>query len=89
MHREYAMVFFFCVYFFLGGGGGWLWSVTLKNRGRSKKTEGQTGPKSMGGSLAVGNYLQRGSPHPPPPRGIRPCPFTCSRWASRGVGTDH
>ena len=37
-----------------------------KNRGRSKKSEGQTGQKSMGGSLTVGNYLQRGSPPPPP-----------------------
>ena len=30
------------------------WSSTLKNRGRSKKTEGRTGPNSKGGSLAVG-----------------------------------
>ena len=45
------------------GGRG---SVTLKNRGRSKKTEGQTRLKSKGGSLAVGTYFQRGSaPHPP------------------------
>ena len=35
--------------------------MTLKNRGRSNKTEGLTGPKSKGGSLAVGTYLQRGS----------------------------
>ena len=38
--------------------------MTLKNRGRSKKTEGRTGPKSRGGSLAVGTYLQRGSDPP-------------------------
>ena len=37
------------------------WSVTLKSRGRSKKTDVRTGPKSKGGSLAVGTYLQRGS----------------------------
>ena len=52
--------------------------MTLKNRGRSKKTEGRTRPKSMGGSLAVGTYLQRGSAPPPsggsnPPHlGLRP-----------------
>ena len=39
--------------------------MTLKNRGRSKKTEGRTRPKSKGGSLAVGTYLQRGSAPPP------------------------
>ena len=38
--------------------------MTLKNRGRSKKTEGRTRPKSKGGSLAVGTYLQRGSAPP-------------------------
>ena len=39
--------------------------MTLKSRGRSKKTEGLTKPKSKGGSLAVGTYLQRDSaPHP-------------------------
>ena len=37
--------------------------MTLKN----KKTEGQTRPKSKGGSLAVGTYLQRGGAPPPPP----------------------
>ena len=42
--------------------------MTLKIRGRSKKTEGWTGPKSRGGSLAVGTYLQRGSAPPPPER---------------------
>ena len=31
----------------------------LQKRGQSKKTEGRTGPKSMGGSLAVGTYLER------------------------------
>ena len=40
--------------------------MTLKNRGQSKKTEGCTGPKNKGGSLAVGTYLQRGSAPPPP-----------------------
>ena len=40
--------------------------MTLKNRGRSKKTEGRTRPKSKGGSLSVGTYLQRGSAPPPP-----------------------
>ena len=40
---------------------GGRWSVTLKNRGRSKKTEGRTRPKCKGGSLAVGTYLQRDS----------------------------
>ena len=39
--------------------------MTLKNRGRSKKTERRTRPKSRGGSLAVGTYLQRGSAPPP------------------------
>ena len=33
--------------------------MTLKNRGRSKKTEGRTRPKSKGGSLALGTYLKR------------------------------
>ena len=47
------------------------WSVTLKNRERSKKTEGQTRPKIKGGSLAVGTCLQRGSA---PPLGV-PCFF--------------
>ena len=37
------------------------WSVTPKNKGPSKKTQGRTGLKSGGGSLAVGTYLQRGS----------------------------
>ena len=46
---------------------GGRWSVNLKNRGWSKKTEGRTRPKSKGGSLAVGTYLQRGSATPPPP----------------------
>ena len=43
--------------------------MTLKNRGRLKKSEWCTAPKSRGGSLAVGAYLQRGSapPHPPTP----------------------
>ena len=45
--------------------------MTFKNRGRSKKTEGRTRPKSRGGSLAVGTYLQRGSAPPPPPRGSK------------------
>ena len=46
------------------------WSVTPKNRGRSKKIQGQIGLKSGGGSLAVCTYLQRGSaPHPHPPGG--------------------
>ena len=51
---------------------GGRWSVTLKNRGRSKKTEGRTRPKSRGGSLAVGTYLQRGSAPPPPPPPLLP-----------------
>ena len=41
--------------------------MTLKNRGRSKKTVGRTRPRNKGGTLAVGTYLQRGSA-PPPPR---------------------
>ena len=41
--------------------------MTLKNRGRSKKTEWHTKAKSKGGSLAVGTYLQRGSAPPPSP----------------------
>ena len=45
---------------------GGRWSVTLNNRGPSKKTEGRTRPKSKGGSLAVGTYLQRGSAPPSP-----------------------
>ena len=45
---------------------GW-WSATIKNRGRSKKTQWQTALKSRGGSLAVGIYLQRGSTPPPHP----------------------
>ena len=44
---------------------GGRWSMTLKNRGRLKKTQGWTAPKSRGGSLAVGTYLQRGSAPPP------------------------
>ena len=40
--------------------------MTLKNRGRSKKTEGRTRPKSKGGSLVVGTYLQSGSAPPGP-----------------------
>ena len=43
--------------------------MTLKNRGRQKKTEGRTMLKSSSGSLAVGSYLQRGSAPPPPPAG--------------------
>ena len=47
------------------------WSVSLKNRGRSKKTQGRTGLKNGGGSLAVGTHLQRAPPPPPPgPRGL-------------------
>ena len=39
----------------------WQWSATQKNRGRSKKIQGQTALKNGSGSLAVGSYLQRGS----------------------------
>ena len=46
----------------LEGGGLQL----KKNRRHSKKTQGRTGLKSGGGSLAVGTYLQRGSAPPPP-----------------------
>ena len=46
---------------------GGLWSMTLKNRGQLKKTEGWTVLKSKDSSLAVGTYPQRGSP---PPQGI-------------------
>ena len=42
--------------------------MALKYRGRSNKTERQIGPKSKGGSFAVGDYLQGGSA-PPPPEG--------------------
>ena len=42
-------------------------SVTPKNRGRSKKTQGRTALKNGGGSLAVGSYLLRVSAPPPPP----------------------
>ena len=43
---------------------GGRWSVTLKNRGRSKKTDGWRGPKTRGSSLAVGTDFERGSaPH--------------------------
>ena len=52
--------------------------MALKYRGRSKKTERWTGPKSKGGSLAVGNYLQ-GSSAPPPP--------SLPRGGGRGGGT--
>ena len=38
---------------------GGRWSVTLKNRGRSKKTEGQTAQKNKDGSLAMDIYLQQ------------------------------
>ena len=31
--------------------------MTLRNRGWSKKTEGLTGPKDKGASLALGNSL--------------------------------
>ena len=37
------------------------WSATLKNRGRSKKTQKLTALKSGGNSLPVGTYLQSGS----------------------------
>ena len=40
------------------------WSATPQNRGWSKKTQGWTGLKGSGGSLAVGTYLQRGSAPP-------------------------
>ena len=40
--------------------------MILKVRGRSRKTEELTKPKSKDGSLAVGNLLQRGSDPPPP-----------------------
>ena len=43
------------------------WSVSPKNRGRSKKTQGWTGLKSGGSSLAVSTYLQRKRQCPPPP----------------------
>ena len=42
------------------------WSVSPKNRGQLKKTQGWIGLKSGGGSLAAGTYLQRGSAPPPP-----------------------
>ena len=47
--------------------------MTLKNRGRSKKTEGQTGPKNKGGCLAVGtgSTFKKAVP-PPPPRDPTP-----------------
>ena len=54
--------------------------MTLKNRGRSKKTEGRTRPKSKGGSLAVGTYLQRGSAPPPPG------PQVCCQVESGSIG---
>ena len=44
--------------------------VSPQNRGWSKKTEGWTGLKNRGGSLAVGTYLQRGSAPPPPLPGL-------------------
>ena len=64
----------------LGGGG---WSMTLKNRGRSKKTEGRTRQKSKGGSLAVGIYLQKRQCVPPRIVGV------CGGTGRRGwrVGT--
>ena len=31
--------------------------MSLKNRGQSNITDGQTGPKNKGGSLAVGTHL--------------------------------
>ena len=40
--------------------------MNKKNRGRSKKTERQTAPKSSGGNLPVGAYLQRDSTPPAP-----------------------
>ena len=48
------------------------WSATLKNRGRSKKTQELTALKSGGSSLPVGTYLQRGSAPPPPPWRMSP-----------------
>ena len=39
--------------------------MTLKNRGWSRKTDGCRGPKSKGGSLAVGTYLLKDSAPPP------------------------
>ena len=41
--------------------------MTLNNSGRSKKTDGGTGPKSKGGSLAVGRptFVKIGSAPPP------------------------
>ena len=44
------------------------WSATLKNRGRSKKTQGWTALKSGGSSLAVGSYLLKEAV--PPPLGL-------------------
>ena len=41
-------------------------SVTLKNRGRSKKTEGRTGPESKGASLAEGIHTVKEAVPPPP-----------------------
>ena len=38
--------------------------MILRNRGQSKKTEGQAGPKSKGGSLAVGTYFKEAVPPP-------------------------
>ena len=43
------------------------WSATAKNRGRSKKTEGQRALSNRGVTLAVGSYFQRDSAPPPPP----------------------
>ena len=69
------------------------WSVTLKNRGWSKKTEWQTILKSKGGSLAAGTYLQRGSApsarqgrEPTKPNLPTRTTPTCADWASIIIG---
>ena len=50
------------------------WSATTKNRGGSKKTEGQRALKNGGCSLAVGSYLQTGSAPPHWGQFLQGCP---------------
>ena len=46
-------------------GFGGRWPLTLRNRGRSKKTEGQTSPKKQGLQFGIG-YLPLKRQCPPP-----------------------
>ena len=50
--------------------------MTIKNRERSKKTEGRSGPKNKGGSLAVVPTFKEAVP---PPTHLLPIPLSTDR----------